>query len=42
VTFSGGLGTSAPVSVIGCTEILDNEGEPVKTEKHGNVLLFYG
>ena len=40
VTFSGVPGTSAPVSVTGCTEILDNEGEPVKTEKRGNVLLF--
>lgn len=40
VTFSGIPGTSAPAAVIGHTEIFNNEGELVKTEKSGNMLLF--
>ena len=40
VTFSGVPGTFAPVSVTGCTEVLDTEKKSVVTEKNGSSLLF--
>ena len=40
VTFSGIPGTFTPVVVTGCTEIYDDEGNPVPVEAQGLVLLF--
>ncbi|NQT58341.1 MAG: hypothetical protein HQ557_05105 [Bacteroidetes bacterium] len=40
VTFSGVPGTFTPVTVTGCTEIYDKEGNPVNAERHGTTLLF--
>lgn len=41
VTFSGIPGTSAPAAVIGHTEIFNNEGELVKTEKVGICFFLW-